>query len=553
MLSVSLPWLLSDAVASSVMVDAVEHRFGVWSLAPPLLAIGLAIGFRRVAPALLAGVTVGALIVADGDVVAAARALVRDYLVGDSASLHAHGLILIFTTLLGTMVGVITRNGAMQAVISRLIRPGRDRCHGQQLTCGLGLAVFFDDYANTLVVGTSMRPITDRLRISREKLAFLVDATAAPVAGLAVISTWVGYEVGLIHEVYADLGQQVDAYWLFLETIPYRFYSILLLVFVWVVALTGRDFGPMAGAERRAVETGEVSRPGSSAPPAIDALPDGVARRPLVRNALVPLIVLIGGLIFGLTQYGSEGTLEVMLGASLAASLSSLVMTLATRALSLRQSLAGWCRGGASMLQALWVLVLAWALAAVCNPDNLGTAEFLVETTGRGLPAEWMPALSFVLAAAIALATGSSFSTMALLIPLSVPVCWNLLPTPVPDDPILLGTLGAVLAGAIFGDHCSPISDTTILSSAAAGCDHLDHVSTQAPYAFVVALVALVAGYVPVGLGVPVWVCLPVGLAAVIAVPRFVGRKPTARRAMVLPAKTASATDSASGANACDR
>ena len=178
------------------------------------------------------------------------------------------------------------------------------------------------------------------------------------------------------------------------------------------------------------------------------------------------------------------------------------------------------------MFQALWILVLAWGLGAVCDQGALGTADYLVEVTGRQLPPEWMPAISFVLAAAIALATGSSFSTMALLIPVSVRIAWELMGTPVPDDPILLGTLGAVLAGAIFGDHCSPISDTTVLSSAAAGCDHLDHVGTQAPYAFAVAVASLVVGYIPIGWGVPVWLCLPAGVAVAVAFPRLLGRVP---------------------------
>ncbi|GIS59265.1 MAG: hypothetical protein CM1200mP2_14900 [Planctomycetaceae bacterium] len=262
----TVPLLLAETAAVAEPQLGVVKHLGVWSLLPPLLAIGMAVVFRRVALALLIGVVTGSLLVARGDVTEATVALFRDYLVGDSDNFREHAVILLFTTLLGTTIGVITRNGSMQAVISRLIRPGRDRRHGQQLTCGLGLAIFFDDYANTLVVGTSMRPITDRLRISREKLAFLIDSTAAPVAGLAMISTWVGYEVNLIGDVFSKRGQDVDAYGLFLQTIPYRFYSVLLLVFVWTVARTGRDFGPMAVAEQRAVSTGEVVRTGSSAP-----------------------------------------------------------------------------------------------------------------------------------------------------------------------------------------------------------------------------------------------------------------------------------------------
>ncbi len=522
MLPLRLPLLLGEAAAESAAVAV-----GAWSLLPPVLAIGLALLFRRIGWALLIGVVSGALIVARGDVVEAAIALFRDYLVGDSKNAYAHGLILVFTTLLGTMVGVITRNGAMQALIARLIRPGRDRRHGQQLTCGLGLAVFFDDYANTLVVGTSMRPITDRLRISREKLAFLIDATAAPVAGLALISTWVAFEVGEIQSAFrSEAGQEVNAYWVFVQTIPYRFYSILLLVFVWTVARSGRDFGPMARAEHRAVTTGAVSRAGSVAPAAMDELPAGVKRRGLAINALVPLLGLVVVLVAGLCLYGGGLALEVMLGASVLMSLVSVELTLATRALSPRETLKGWYLGGASMFAALWILVLAWGLGAVCGREALGTGTYLAELTGQSLPVEMMPALSFVLAAGIALATGSSFSTMTLLIPISVGMTWNLLEAPVVDDPLMLGALGAVLAGAIFGDHCSPISDTTVLSSAASGCDHLDHVSSQAPYAFVIAIASLLVGYVPIGWGVPVWICLPAGLAVAIAIPLVFGRLP---------------------------
>jgi Na+/H+ antiporter NhaC len=518
MLPVRLPLMLGEVAAESA---------GALSLLPPLLAIGLALFLRRIGWALLIGVVAGALIVARGDVVEAAVALFRDYLVGDSGNAYAHGLILVFTTLLGTMVGVITRNGSMQALIARLIRPGRDRRHGQQLTCGLGLAVFFDDYANTLVVGTSMRPITDRLKISREKLAFLIDATAAPVAGLAVISTWVAFEVGEIQSAFRlEAGQQVNAYWIFVQTLPYRFYSILLLVFVWTVARSGRDFGPMARAEHRAVSTGAVSRVGSAAAVAMDELPEGVKRRGLAVNAVVPLLGLVVVLVAGLCVLGGDLALEVMLAASVLASLVSVVLTLATGALSFRETLVGWYLGGSSMFAALWILVLAWGLGAVCGREALGTGTYLAELVGQSLPVELMPALSFVLAAGIALATGSSFSTMTLLIPISVGMTWNLLEAPVVDDPLMLGALGAVLAGAIFGDHCSPISDTTVLSSAASGCDHLDHVATQAPYAFAIAIASLLVGYVPIGWGVPVVICLPAGLAVAIAIPLVLGRLP---------------------------
>ncbi len=247
------------------------------SILPPLLAIGLALLFRHVLVALFLGVWLGALLLADLSPIMSFARLLDTHLVGAMAD-RGHASILLFSLLLGGMLGLMTQSGGAKGLAAWASTDTRSRRRGQLTTWFLGLLVFFDDYANSLLVGASMRPVTDRLRISREKLAFIVDATAAPVASLALISSWIGVEVGYIADQFAHLGIERDAYLTFIETIPFRFYPILMLLFVFWVSFRGRDFGPMRRAEERSLVQGLVSRPGAQ--PASDfhdeAVPDDV-------------------------------------------------------------------------------------------------------------------------------------------------------------------------------------------------------------------------------------------------------------------------------------
>ena len=566
--------LLADVTAQVITVTAAAaeaaqpHRWGAWSLVPPLLAIGLAIAFRRVVPALFVGVFSGALILARGNPLTALLRTVDTYLAGQLVDLRGlvetgelrnqedHLLIISFTMFLGAMIGVMSASGATAALVSRLSRFTDRRQRGQLLTATMGLAVFFDDYANTLLVGSTMRPVTDRLRISREKLAFLVDSTAAPIAGLALVSTWVGFEIGQIEKGYESLPIQAPGLAVFVATIPFRFYAIYLLVFVFLVSWTGRDFGPMWRAEDRATSTGQLVRPGAAAVEApVDDEPQSASRRPLIRNAVVPLSMLVVLLIAGLWWWGAAGLRQhnldlapgseplpvtlanilrfapgnwMLFGASWFASVLAVLMTVAFGSLRLGESLRAWIAGARSMLAALLILLLAWGVAAVCDDGGLGTADYVIDVSRGWLVAHWVPALVFVISAAISFATGSSFSTMALLLPLAIEIAFPLLTGKAgvvdPQDPLMLATIGGVLAGSIFGDHCSPISDTTVLSSAATRCNHLDHVMTQMPYAATVAGVALLIGYVPAGFGVPPLWLLPLGCGVLFLIVRFVGR-----------------------------
>ncbi len=572
---------------------AVRRLPGWLSLVPALVAVGLAVALRETLVALFVAVWSGVSMLqgADGGwwsrfsgsfVETVDTTLVGQLVPADGSTTHVQ--IILFTLFLGCLIGVMSASGGTEALVEKLTPVTRTRRGGQVTTWFLGLVVFFDDYANSLLLGSTMRPVTDRLQISREKLAFLVDATAAPIAGLALVSTWVGFEVGLIGDSFVRLAEtnptaafSGDAYGTFLATLPYRFYPLLLLAFVLMIAWTGRDFGPMWRAERQAL--------GSERPPESPAKPQaliggdreanaetrraetgraetgraetgraetGGHERPAgtwrVANAVVPLGVLLGGIVVGFWVTGRAGTDDaspslwqiishaesnrVLLVASFLASMTAVMTSIVTRSLSLGAAVAAWLDGARSMLLGTAVLVLAWSVAMVCDADHLNTAGYLVEMTTGRLDIAWMPAVAFLLSAAVSFATGSSWATMGLLIPLVISVTYGLIAgdssllagIDADRHPLMLASIGGVLAGAIFGDHCSPISDTTVLSSVAADCDHLAHVMTQLPYAVCVGLVALAIGCVPAGFGMSWIVSLPLGMVGLWGLVRLVGR-----------------------------
>ncbi len=577
-------------VSNEIVVDPENSRRGVlsvirinrWmSIVPPLIAIILAVWLKNVLISLFTAIWVGATILFQWDLWKGFLETIDTFLVGEmvaanSSGDHSHMQIALFTLFLGAMVGVMSQSGGTMALVNKMKSVTQTREQGQLMTWFLGLIVFFDDYANTLLVGSTMRPVTDRLKISREKLAFLVDSTAAPIAGLAIISTWVGVEVNYIEDAYRDLGIAGDAYTTFLYTIPFRFYPLHLLVFVLLIAYTGHDFGSMLKAEGRALLADDPaasskkemtddnnkednndnnddddekisSRAEVETEIEAEKLPGSNAKQQLARNAIMPLCLLVIAIAVGLWMTGKAGLAEdkprsvanilgaansqhVLLISSFIASIFAVVMATFSHSLSLRESLEAWMDGAKSMFEAVFTLSLAWGIAILCHRDYLNTAGFIIEISDGLLSAVWMPTLAFILAGLIAFATGSSWATMGLLMPVLISVTFHMILNQEQGagvsghHPILLGTIGAILAGAIFGDHCSPISDTTILSSAASGCNHLDHVRTQIPYAFTVAGVSLVFGYIPVGFGLSPVITLPLGVAVLLVIVLFGGR-----------------------------
>jgi Na+/H+ antiporter NhaC len=511
------------------------------SVAPPLIAILIALTLRSVIPALLVGIWFGATALRAFSLPGAASGLMDSFQVFVTRALADadHAAIILFSMMIGGMVGIITRNGGMTGIVSLMVKRATTAVSGQVSVWLMGVVIFFDDYSNTLVVGNTARPLTDRLLISREKLAYIVDSTAAPVASIALITTWIGYEVGLIGESLAAIPEiDQGAYTVFLQSIPYSFYPILAVVFVFVVAAFGRDMGPMYKAEVRA-RAGQVSPINSADLPNMQGEnldpKSGVPQRAV--NAFVPLAVLIVSLIVGLYMTGEGETLtdiigsadayKAMMWASFAGALTAASMTIGQKLLTTHETVDAWYGGARAMLLAMIVLILAWSLSSVT--EELHTAQYLVSILADSLPVTLVPAAVFVLSAITAFTTGTSWGTMGILMPLVIPLSWAVLGVNDMQSPehmhIMYSAIASNLAGAVWGDHCSPISDTTVLSSMASSCDHIEHVRTQIPYAVLVATVGLAVGTIPGGYGLPPLISIVLGIALLVAILRLFGRR----------------------------
>ena len=484
------------------------------ALLPPLVALVLALVFKRVSFAMLVAAWTGVCVLSLGNPVTATTELARSYLlpvVESSFNLQ----ILAFTFLLIGMVGVVSKMGGTRGLVNSISGFASTGRKVQLTVAGMGTAIFFDDYANTVVVGSTAKPLTDGARLSREKLAYLVDSTSAPIAGIAIISTWIGYEVGLLDSLLGYLsafeGLPGDGYALFFEMLPMRFYCIFALILVFVIAATGRDFGPMLRAESRAfhlgdlgIETKDTDGPEKSL---VEASADDIPER--WYNGAIPIITVIGFILGRIYFVGAESHSSLFslrswqeifskasddIGAILATGAAlgvvvALVLGLVQGLFTLRSGLGALGQGMFNLVEAGAILIMAWVIKEVC--DSLGTGYALLGALGDGLTPEYLPIAVFILAGAIAFSTGTSWGTMALLLPVAAPMVEALATSEI----VALLTLVAVLDGAIWGDHCSPISDTTVLSSSATECGLMDHVRTQMPYAMLAMAVASFAGY----------------------------------------------------------
>ena len=553
---ISLTCLALLASSAAAQDGAASVEYGWLSLVPPILAITLALISHDVLISLFLGVFGGALILNSWNPFLAFARTIDELIVGQIAD-EDHAAILLFTTLLGGMVGLVTKSGGTHGIVERLAPYATNARRGQLATWVMGVLIFFDDYANTLIVGPTMRPITDKLKISREKLAYIVDSTAAPVVCLFPISTWVGFEIGLIDNAFDQLGVGRDAYTTFLASIPYRFYPIFALVLGFTIAASRYDFGPMRRAEERARNEGLVlakdARP--IAEYGSDELepPEGIEKR--ARNALLPILTVVVVTVVGLYVTGAAdkvrgdmalldwlravlsdaNSFKALMWASLSGVIVAALLPITQRLVPLRDTAQGMIGGFKAMLMALVVLTLAWSLGSVCSA--LGTAPFLVKLTEGVVHPAWLPAITFVLSAAVAFATGTSWGTMSIIEPLVIPICHTLAVDlgfgPDSDQywVWMAASIASVLTGAVWGDHCSPISDTTILSSMATGCDHIAHVRTQIPYALGAGFLAILLGSVLTARGLSPWIALVLGVVVIIAFVEGFGRLRERRRA----------------------
>ncbi|TWU50884.1 Malate-2H(+)/Na(+)-lactate antiporter [Rubripirellula tenax] len=509
---------------------------GPESLLPPLVAITLAIISRRVVLPLAAGVWTGAWLLARRDADHAWTEtpwLFYNALV-ESVFSTSHLQALLFSLLLGGMVGVLEKGGGMRALIERLSARVRTRCGAQTMVAISGLAIFFDDYSNTLLVGGTMRTTVDRFGVSREKLAYLVDSTAAPVAGLSVVSTWAAIEISYMADGLAAAGihDPSAAFEMFIQSIPYRFYPWIAVILVMLVSITGRDFGPMRKAEVKAAAKTERRKVAELDDRDSDTNDESRRHKWLWAAAVIPVLVclLAVGVVLVITGFaamptpkpgvgwlrlagqllGNGDSYLALIAGGGAGMLVAIRLHVAMRGCDIATALRASLGGAAQMLPAMLILWFAWALSTMTEPDHLDTGGYLAGVLSERLDSRMLPTVVFLLAGAIAFATGTSWGTMGILTPLSISLALQLDPAGGPSGAIALSTCGAVLAGAIFGDHCSPISDTTVLSSRASGCDHLAHVRTQMPYAVVAAVACILGGTLPAAVGISPWICLAI-------------------------------------------
>lgn len=513
-----------------------ESKTPNWtSLLPPIIAIVIALLLKQVLISLFIGVWMGAWLVSGAGLTGIFSGFfdtMSVYIVPGVADPDRMS-IMIFTLMIGGMVGIITANGGIRGIIEKLMKIVKTRVQGQIMTSIMGFLVFFDDYANTMIVGNTMRPLTDKLTITRAKLAYLVDSTAAPVATIALVSTWIGAMVAYIAAAEANMPDYTEAaYLVFVNSLPYNFYAFFAIAFVLMIASSGRDFGPMLTSRMNLLraktdpaydtykiyhkdETEEISK--------IETTSHWL-------NAAIPILVLIVSTIAGLFITGEGNNIQDIIGSAdsykalvwggLLAMATASLISLVQGLLSHEDMIKAMLKGMHVMFDGLLILVMAWALSDVTAA--LGTAGYLVSVFDGVLNPYWVPVMIFIISAGTSFATGSSWGTMGILMPISVPLVWNLaigagLPPEVANE-LIYASVSAVLAGSVWGDHCSPISDTTILSSIASQCDHIEHVRTQLPYAMVAGLVSVIAIIAATVFDISPWIIYPIGIAMLLGV-----------------------------------
>ena len=505
----------------------MEHM-GIVSLVPPLLAIVLAVAFRNVILSLFLGLFAGLLILSGGNPISATTSTIRDYLSPQlTDSYNAAVIVLLF--FIGGFVALVEHSGGGAALASRTIKYINTRAKTQISAWAGGLLIFFSDMGTPLIVGPVFEKLFDKVRVSREKLAWILDSTSSPVAILIPFIGWGIYVMGLIREELDRLGNNLSEFDVFVQAIPFQFYAILTVASIPVVALLGVDFGAMAKADRRVRETGELYWATSRPLRNIDRHADGAAPESHPMLIWLPLLVLFVTLFSLLVAKGFP--VEPVPGSEFRVALSTAYLFAAVvlvglmlihRVQSFNDIFNTYMGGMRKMVGVVMILVLAWALGSLLS--EMGTANYIVEVLKGNVPGYIVPAIIFLSAAGMSFATGSSWGTFAIMLPLAIPMAFGL------DAPLLV-CVGAVLSGGIFGDHCSPISDSTILASTGAGCDHIDHVRTQLPYALTNGSIAL-GSFVVAGITQSAWTVVLSALcmmAVFAAAARFTPVPATAR------------------------
>ena len=515
--------------ALSKVRESIGSYATVAALAAPIIAIVLALITKEVYSSLIIGIVVGGFIYAGGNFETAINHVLFDGFVASLSDSYNMGII-IFLVLLGALVSMMNKAGGSAAFGRWASKHIKSRVGAQLATILLGCLIFIDDYFNCLTVGSVMRPVADEQKISRAKLAYVIDATAAPICIIAPISSWAAAVAGFARGAGADSGMS-----LFVQAIPYNFYAIFTIIMMVVIAVAKFDFGPMKLHERNAIEKGDLFTSGTK----VETDETVINPKGKVIDLILPVVVLIICCVIGMIYSGgffatgedkagfieafsnSDASVGLVLGSAVAI-VFAIAYLLIRRVISFKDAMASLPEGFKAMVPAILILTCAWTLKAMT--DSLGAKIYisqLVEGSAGALQA-LLPAIIFLIAVGLSFATGTSWGTFGILIPIVLSVFEA-------GNPLMIVSISACMAGAVCGDHCSPISDTTIMASAGGQCDHLNHVSTQLPYALTVAGVSFVT-YIIAGF-VPQWyVALPVGAVLMIAT-LFVIKKVTAKKA----------------------
>lgn len=482
-----------------------------WSLVPPIVAIALALITKEVYSSLFIGILMGAVFASDFSFEGTMNHVLEGGVVKVLSDSYNVG-ILVFLVILGTMVCLMNRAGGSAAFGRWAAQKIHSRVGAQLATVALGVLIFIDDYFNCLTVGSVMRPVTDKHRISRAKLSYLIDATAAPVCIIAPISSWAAAVTGFVK------GE--DGFSLFISAIPYNFYALLTIVMMIALALLKVDYGPMAIHESNAVRTGDLFTTGAS--PYDNESEKQAESKGKVIDLLIPIICLIVFCVIGMIYTGgffsgtdfvtafsqSDASVGLALG-SFFGLVVTIILYMVRRVLSFKKCMACLPEGFKAMVPAILILTFAWTLKAMT--DSLGAAEFVKQAVKQSADSFMMflPAIIFLVGCGLAFATGTSWGTFGILIPIVVDVF------SATSHELMIISISACMAGAVCGDHCSPISDTTIMASAGAQCEHVNHVSTQLPYAITVAAISFLV-YILAGFVQSPWICLPVGAVLLV-------------------------------------
>jgi len=501
--------LLTTPVLAEGMEETSSFYQTIWSLLPPIIAIGLALITKEVYTSLFVGIIVGGLLYSNFNFEGTLTHAFNDGIVASLSDPYNVG-ILVFLVILGIIVMLMNKAGGSAAFGRWACDHIKTRTGAQLATIALGVLIFIDDYFNCLTVGSVMRPVTDKSKISRAKLAYLIDATAAPVCIIAPVSSWAA--------AVSSYVEDGNGLYLFIKAIPFNFYAILTIVMMLFLALTNLDFGPMAKYEKNAKETGDIF---SGMKNLSEQANEQGNPKGKVLDLVLPIAVLIISCVIGMIYSGgffdgenfidafsnSDASIGLMLGSAVTLVITSIYYLL-RGVLKFKEITDCIPEGFKSMVPAILILTFAWSLKAMT--DSLGAKQYvetLVKNSAGGFKT-FLPAIIFLIACGLSFSTGTSWGTFGILIPITLGVF------PL-TDPLGVVCVSACMAGAVCGDHCSPISDTTIMASAGAQCDHVTHVSTQLPYALTAAGVSFIA-YIIAGFIPNAFIALPIAIALMI-------------------------------------